>query len=228
MGVPSADAFAATPRVRAFGSRDQLQQFLRIIQPLLEFRSESLGRDLRRDADIPGQRIGRYELHFINLDGAALLVRAERFFDLLRDILRFRPRDGEGAHQANEIFLSHVFGEMQAGQPGSGQQRGKAALGVPRFQRNAIEQQLVVGNAQQESLVPGGGQPLLQLFPRGFELRLGALVVIAIHPRILDEDVQAMNKRARRGGTCTLRCVCGRDSKLLESARLKLKGKAKR
>ena len=37
---------------RAFCRRDQLQQFLRIVQPLLELWPQCLRRDLRRDADI--------------------------------------------------------------------------------------------------------------------------------------------------------------------------------
>ena len=57
-------------RVRAFRGGDQLQQLLRIVQPLLEFRSQRLSCDLGCDAHIAGQRIGRNELHFINLDRA--------------------------------------------------------------------------------------------------------------------------------------------------------------
>ena len=215
-------------RVRAFGRGDQLQQLLGIVQPLLELRSQGLGCDLGGDTHVAGQRIGRHKLHFIDPDGAAIFVRAQSFFNLSRYILCLRSPDRERAHQTNEVFLSHVFGEVQAGESGGIQQRGETALGVPRFQRNPIQQQLVVGHAQQEALVPGGGQTLLQFFPGNFELRLGALVPIAIHPGVLDQDVQAVHKRPCGGGTRTLRCVCGRDRKLLGNARLKLKGKAKR
>jgi hypothetical protein len=69
---------------------------------------------------------------------------------------------------------------------------------------------------------------LLQLFPGGLELRLSAFVFVAVHSGVLDENVQAMNKRARGGGTRTLRCVYGRDKELLVSARLKLQRKGKR
>ena len=113
----SVGGFSATASagVCAFGSRNQLQQLLRIIQPLLELWSQGLRRDLRGDTHIAGQRIGSYKLYFIDLDRAALLARAESFFDLLGNILGFRSGNSEGAHQADEVFLSHVFGEVQAG-----------------------------------------------------------------------------------------------------------------
>ena len=71
MGTPSARAATASASVRTFGGRDELQQLLRIIQPLLELRSQRLRRNLRRDAHVAGQRIGGDELHFVDLDGAA-------------------------------------------------------------------------------------------------------------------------------------------------------------
>src|SRR5262249_39901171 len=40
--------------VRTFGRSNQLQKFLRIIQPLLELWTECLRGDLRRDADVAG------------------------------------------------------------------------------------------------------------------------------------------------------------------------------
>ena len=48
-----------------------------------------------------------------------------------------------------------------------------------------------------KALVAGGGQTLFQFIPGGLELRLGAFVLIAIHPCILNEDVQTMHKRSR-------------------------------
>ena len=231
MGTPLAAPCPPPPPagVRAFGRGDQLQQFLRIIQPLLEFRPERLGRDLSGDADIPGQRIGRHKLHFINLDRAAQLAAGtERFFDLLGNVLCFRSGNCESAYQAGEVLDRYVFGEVQAGQSGSVEQLRETALGIPGFEWNAIEQQLVVGNAQQEARVAGSGQTLLQFIPRDFELGLGALVIVAIHPRILDEDVQTMNKRPCRGGPSTLRHVCGGDKELLVNTSSKLKGNGKR
>ncbi len=117
---------------------------------------------------------------------------------------------------------------MQAGQSGCIQQRREAPFRISRLQRYAIQQQLVVGNAQQKARVSGRRQTLLQLVPGNFELRLRALVPIAIHPRVLNEDVQTVHKRPRRCGTRSLRCIGHGDSQLLEIAGLNLKVKAKR
>ena len=128
----------STARIRPFGSGDQLQQFLRIIQPLLELRSQRLRRNLRRDADITGQRIGGHKLHLIDSDAAARFICAQSFLNLPRDILALRSGDRKSAHQANKIFLCHVLGKMQARQACRGQQSRKTAFGISGFQRNAI------------------------------------------------------------------------------------------
>ncbi len=86
-----------------FGGRDQLKQLLRIVEPLLEFRSESLGRDLRGDHHVAGRGIGRNELHFVNLDGGVFDL-AQGFLDLLGHVLCLGATAGEGAHQSLEIL----------------------------------------------------------------------------------------------------------------------------
>ena len=85
----SSAALASAAGVGALRRCNQLQQLLRIVQPLLEFRSEGLRRDLRRHADVAGQRISRHKFHFIDLDCALSAAVAEGFFDLLGDVLRF-------------------------------------------------------------------------------------------------------------------------------------------
>lgn len=80
--------------MRTFRCGDKLQKLLRIIQPLLEFRAEGLSSDLRGYADIGGPGVGGHEFHFIDLDAG--FFSAQRIFNLLRDILRFRPGRGEG------------------------------------------------------------------------------------------------------------------------------------
>ncbi len=75
--------FATAARIRAFRGGDQLHQLLRIVQPLPELRSQGLSRNLRCNAYIAGQRIGRHKLHFINLDRASLSAGVQCFFDLL-------------------------------------------------------------------------------------------------------------------------------------------------
>jgi len=156
------------------------------------------------------------------------LPAPERFLDLLGHVLRFRSRDREGAHQADEVFFGGFFREMQARQSCRAQQSCETALGIAGFEWNPIQQQFVVGDAQQKPAVSVGGQRVLQLFPGGFKLRFRALVVVAVHPRVLNQDVQAMDKRARRGCACALRCIRAGDKGLLVNAALNFKGKGKK
>ncbi len=67
----------------------------------------------------PVSGIGGHKLHFIDLDRATvLLAPPSASLICLATSVRFRSGDGKGAHQANEVFLGDVFGEVQAGQSG--------------------------------------------------------------------------------------------------------------
>jgi len=74
---------------------------------------------------------------------------------------------------------------------------GEAALGLTGFQRNAVEQKLIVGNPEQESTIAGPGQRLLELVPSGFQLSLCALMVDSVQTGVLDENVEAVDEGAR-------------------------------
>ena len=182
---------------------------------MLEFRSQGLRRDLRRHADVAGQRIGRHKLHFIDLDRALLASAAQRFFDLLGHVLGFGASHRKSAHQPGEVFDGHIFGEVQAGQTGRAQELPKAAFRLSGFQRNSIQQQLVVGNPQQKAALSGRGQSLLQFVPGGLELRFRALVIRAVHARVLDQNVQAVHEGPRRGRPVCVKCRCVADKALL-------------
>jgi hypothetical protein len=130
--------------VGAFGSRNQLQEFLRIIQPLLELGSECLCGDLGCDRNFSGGWISSHEFHFIDLDRRAATV-AKGVFDLLGDVLSFRPANRKGAYQPCEVLNRDLRREVNAGKAGSGQQLGEAALCLPGFERNPIEEELVAG-----------------------------------------------------------------------------------
>ena len=74
-------------RLRAFGGGNQLQKFLRIVQPLLEFWPETLRRNLGGDGHVAGGRVGGNKFHFINSD-RCLFTIAKAVLDLFGDILR--------------------------------------------------------------------------------------------------------------------------------------------
>src|SRR2546430_5731909 len=67
--------------MRALRSSDELQQFLWIIQPLVEFRTESLGGNLRRDGYVARAWIGRDKSDFVDSD-RSLFVVSKRVLDL--------------------------------------------------------------------------------------------------------------------------------------------------
>ena len=92
----------------------------------------------------------------------------------------------------------------------------KAALYLPSFQGNSIEQLLVVGNPQQEPAFSSRGQSVAQFVPGGLELRFRALVIRAVHARVLDQDVEAVYEGARR-----CRPVCVKCRRVVDMALLK-------
>lgn len=46
----------------------------------------------------------------------------------------------------------------------------------------------------------------MQLVPGNLKLRFSTFVIIAIHARVLNENVETMDERARRGGTVRVKC----------------------
>ncbi len=147
--LPTGTLPGASPgsALRAFGGRDQLQQFLRIIEPLLEFRAQGLGRDLGRNADLAGGRIGGHKPHFVDADRGALAV-SKSVLDLFDHVLGSGSAQGESPHQLGEFFLRDLVGKMDAGQTGGGQQLREAAFRLPGLQRSAVQQKLVFGDAR--------------------------------------------------------------------------------
>src|SRR5262249_14918991 len=60
--------------MRAFRRRNQLQQLLRIVQPIFEFWSKALRRNLRCDRHVTGGGVRRYELDFVDANRGGLAV----------------------------------------------------------------------------------------------------------------------------------------------------------
>ena len=206
----AADRSAAgyTAALRAFRGRNQLQEFLRIVKPLLEFRAQGLGRNLGCDADLAGRRIGRDKSYFVDADRSGLAV-PEGALDLFDHILGPRSAHGEGPHQLDKFVLGDLVRKMDTGQARRGQQLSEAALRLPRLQGNSVQQQLVFRDAQQERPVRSLGQAVLQFFPRAYELAFGAFVVEPIEADILHQYVQTVDKRPGGRDPAVFTCVCG-------------------
>ena len=186
---------ARTAGARSLSGGDQLQELLRIAEPLFGFGAQSLSGELGGHGNLAGGGIGGDELHFIDADGRILVI-AEGVLDLLGEVLGFGAPHGKGADQAGKVVERDLVGEQDAGEPGGGQQLCEAALGLSGFERDAVEQKLVVGNAEQKTSVTALGQRLLQFVPCGLELVHGALVFHAVQPRVLDQNIKAVEKRS--------------------------------
>ena len=185
---------AGTATARSLGGSDQLQKFLRVVEPMLEFRAEGLGGELGGHGIFARGGIGGDELDFIDADGGILVI-AERFLDLFGEVLRFGATHGKGPDQAREIVNRDFVRKQDAGEAGGPQQLREAALGLSGFERNAIEQKFVVRHAEQETSVTAFRHGLLEFVPGGLELGLGALVGHAIQPGVLDQNIKAVEER---------------------------------
>src|SRR5229473_370498 len=100
---------ARTAVARSLSGGDQLQKFLRVIEPLLEFGAEGLGGELGGNGIFAGRGIGGDELDFINAD-RGILVITEGFFNLLGEVLRLGAAHGKGADQASKVVKRNLVG----------------------------------------------------------------------------------------------------------------------
>jgi hypothetical protein len=144
--------------------------------------------------NLAGGGIGSDELDFIDANGRILVI-ADAFLKLLGEVLRFGAAHGKGPNQARKVFERDLVREQDAGEPGGGQQLCEAALGLAGFERDAVEKKLVVGDAEQKTSITALGQRLLELVPGGLELAFRALVVRSIQPRVLDQNIEAVEER---------------------------------
>ena len=199
---------ATTAALRAFRGRNQLQQFLRIIKPLLEFRAQRLRSDLGCDADLAGRRIGRYKLTSL-MRIEVVLLSPKASLDLFDHILGPGSAHGERPHQSGKIVLGDLVGKMDTGQAGRGQQLSEAALRLPRLQGNSVQQQLVFRRRPAGMPRPSPlGRPLA-VRSTCFELAFGAFVVEPIQAHILHQYVQTVDKRPGGRDPAVFTCVCG-------------------
>jgi hypothetical protein len=170
---------------------------LGIVKPLLEFWPKSLRGDLCGHGYFSRGGIGRDEFDFINTDGRCLGI-AQRFLDLLGEILGLRTAHREGAHQSSKVFERNLAGKVNAC--------------LSRLDRDAVEQELIVGYAKQEATV--AAKCLLQLAPSGLELALRPLVINSIQPGVLYKNVETMDEGAGGRAAAGIGLWCAWDSGL--------------
>jgi hypothetical protein len=88
------------------------------------------------------------------------------------------------------------------------------------FERNAVDQKFIVGNTQKE---PGvAAQRNLQLRPGCLKLSFGPLVVDAVQPGVLYQDIETMDESTRGCAAAGLGFWCSRDNGLLAEREIRL------
>lgn len=85
---------------------------------------------------------------------------------------------------------------MDAGDPGAGEHPSEAFFRGCGIQWSPVEQKLVAGNSDQQAGVVVGTDCRPQLTPGGLVLASGARVAKIIHPRKLQQNVEAAHKSA--------------------------------
>jgi len=175
-----------------------LQQFLRIFEyvPILvPAAAQHFGGQLRRYLDARYRPIFRDIANFVDLDAG---FSSERRFQLLGQLAWLVVSAGKRAHKSRKITLRCIGRKMNAGDSGSRQQLREALLGCGRTQGHAVQNDLITRSSQQQPRISAVIQSKAQFLPGGLELRRGPHVSKFIQPRKLQQNVQAVNKRARR------------------------------
>ena len=186
------------------GREDELQQFLRVIEPRLHLRSvraQRLRGHLHRGLHAGHCRILAHEPHFIHADsGIAFEGCAQLLGQRARRGWRAAGPGGKRADEPRQAGLRALRREHDAGDSRAGNQPRKTLFRRRGFQRYAVQVELVAVRSQQQASSTLSVQHGTQFVPRNFKLRRGARVAELIQPRELQQNIQAADKGPRCGG----------------------------
>ena len=122
-----------------------------------------------------------------------------------------------------QFFDRDIARELDTCDSSGVQQLRKTALRLAHFNRDAIEQKTVLGNAQYNRAF-ALGHSFAQLRPRNVELRLRAPVIKTVQAHVFHKNIKAVKKRTRRRlSGCT--CAGARNRRLRISSLAKAKAK---
>ena len=112
-----------------------------------------------------------------------------------------RARLDERLNELGEILALGFFAEGHTGHTGSGEKIGETALRRGGLQGDPVQQELRAGGPQEQpGIALGGLDRLGELPPGGVELVGRPGMVHAVHPGILQKDVERPYKSPRVGG----------------------------
>jgi hypothetical protein len=181
-----------------------LQQFLRIIKPLLHLgsvRAQSLRCHLHGGFHAGHHRIFAHEPYFVHANaGISFERRAQLFGQRSCRAGRTSRSRWECADEARQRGLGTLRGEHDAGDPRAGYEPSEALLRCRGFQRHAVQVELVAVRSEQQAASALSLQDGAQFIPCDFELRRRARMAELIQPRELQQNIQAADEGARCGG----------------------------
>ena len=96
-----------------------------------------------------------------------------------------------------KFITRNAVRKLNARQPGRGQELSKAAFSMPGLDCNPVQQQAVAGDTQDHAAF-SFSNGLTQFVPGDLELGRRAPVARSVKPHMLHQNVQAVNKWARR------------------------------
>jgi hypothetical protein len=108
------------------------------------------------------------------------LCPRDRVLQLLRQLSGFRFSRGERVHEFGQFLLSHIWLELNAGEPRSTQQLRKLLLGRGTLKRHTIQQQLCSCRAEQQAAVGILWNCGAQFSPGNIQLFHSSSVVVSV------------------------------------------------
>jgi hypothetical protein len=170
---------------------NQLEQFLRVIEPFLKLVlvfAERGGRKLCGHAGIFQTRVRRDKADLIQAYALGAGECGFQLYGKFRGLcFACRKRTGKPAN----LFLCDGGEKLNAGESGSGKQLSELLFGGSAFQGNAVKQQLRTSRAQHEARVRPSGNGLVQLTPGDVQLFDSTAVLETVQTGKLQENVQA-------------------------------------
>jgi len=135
--------------MRSFGSRDQLNHFLRAAKPVrnqARITAQSFHGELSRHAPFRIRGVFRHESNFIEANSR---TPAKICFQAFGKTGRLDRRLHKRANEGKKIFARHLGTERNARHVCVREQVGEFAFGGSGLERHSIEQQLRSGGAEQ-------------------------------------------------------------------------------
>ena len=155
------------------------------------------GGELRGHAGVFQSCVGGDETNFVDAHSARA---GQGFFQLQSELGGLGFAGGKGLREAAQFVQRNDGKELHAGDARGGKQLRELFFRGRTFERHAVEQQLRSGGAEEQTGFGTGRNGSLQFAPGHVQMLNGAGMVVAVEARKLQQNVEAANEGAGRGG----------------------------